>query len=300
MNGPCVVTIGNFDGVHLGHRHVIARAHGLAHSMGAAALPVVVVTFDPHPMSVVAPDRTPQRLTSLEVRIALLKQSGVDHVYVLAFSAEMSTWTPEQFVQRIIVDQIHAAGVVVGENFRFGHKAAGDGDFLRDAGRRFGFVVEAVSLEGDGTPWSSSLVRESLAGGRVEQAAALLGRPHEVSGHVVKGDQRGRELGFPTANIPAPDGLVVPADGVYAGWLSCDGSEPMPAAVSVGSNPTFGGVDRRIESYVLDRDDLDLYGKNVTVSFVTKIRDQVKFESVGALVGTVREDVAQTRILLGL
>lgn len=300
MVGPCVVTIGNFDGVHLGHRHVIARARELAGSIGASALPVVVVTFDPHPMSVIAPDYVPQSLTSLEARIALLKQCGVDQVYVLAFSAEMSEWTPEEFVQRIIVDQIHAAGVVVGENFRFGYKAAGDCDFLRDAGPRFGFVVEALSLGGDGAPWSSTLVRESLTGGNVEQAAVVLGRPHEVTGFVVKGDRRGHELGFPTANIPAPDGLAVPADGVYAGWLSYEDAESMPAAISVGSNPTFDGVERRIESYVLDRDDLDLYGKKVTVSFVAKIRDQVKFDAVDALVETVRGDVAQTRVLLGL
>lgn len=300
MAGPCVVTIGNFDGVHLGHRYVIACARELAGSIGAGELPVVAVTFDPHPLSVIAPEHAPQSLTSLETRITLLKNCGIDRVYVLAFSVEMSAWTPEEFVQRIIVDQIHAAGVVVGENFRFGHKAAGDCDFLRDAGGRFGFVVEAVSLRGEGPPWSSTLVRESLANGNVEQAAVVLGRPHEVAGVVVKGDQRGTELGFPTANIPAPDGLVVPADGVYAGWFSHDGIEPMPAAISVGSNPTFDGVERRIESYVLDRDDLDLYGKVVTVGFVAKIRDQVKFDGVGALVESVRDDVAQTRILLDL
>lgn len=301
MDASCVVTIGNFDGVHLGHRHVLSRARDLAVSLGdATPLPVVAVTFHPHPLSVVAPDHVPLQLTSLEQRITLLRESGADEVYVLAFDAEMSRWTPEAFVQQIIVDELRARGVVVGDNFRFGVRASGDIALLRFIGERRSFVVEGLALDGDETPWSSTYVRALLAAGKVDEAAEVLGRPHAVSGVVVKGDQRGRELGFPTANIPAPDWAAIPADGVYAGWLSWGDHDPLPAAISVGSNPTFEGLDRRVESFVLDRDDLDLYGRHVTVTFVAHIRGQESFASVEDLVSTVWEDVATARAALGL
>lgn len=300
MTGSCVVTIGTFDGVHRGHAHVLELARSLSDDLtDDLPLPVVAVTFDPLPLSVVAPDRVPRQLTSLESRIRLLTAAGADSVYVLAFSREMASWSPDEFVEHVLVDQTQAAGVVVGENFRFGHKAAGDVDFLRAAGERLGFVVEGLVLDGGDTPWSSTMVRNLLAAGDVAEAAAVLGRLHEVSGVVVEGDRRGRQLGFPTANIPAPDWLAIPVDGIYAGWLTAAGGARMPAAISVGSNPTFDGVDRRVESYVLDRDDLELYGLEVTVEFAAWIRDQVMFDGADDLVAAVRDDVRAARRLLG-
>ncbi|MCW2748466.1 MAG: bifunctional riboflavin kinase/FAD synthetase [Nocardioidaceae bacterium] len=262
-------------------------------------LPVVAVTFYPHPLIVVAPAYVPLQLTSVEQRIPLLLEAGADHVYVLAFTAEMSQWTPEEFVQRILVDELQAAAIVVGDNFRYGVRGSGDVAYLKFVGERFGFVVEGLALDGDETPWSSTYVRQLLSVGDVTKAAEVLGRPHSVSGIVIRGDQRGRELGFPTANIPAPAWAAVPADGVYAGWLSWDGQEPLPAAVSVGSNPTFDGVERRVESYVLDRTDLELYGREITVEFVQHIRGQEKFDDIDALVAKVWDDVDKIRAILG-
>lgn len=301
MTGPSVVTIGNFDGVHRGHRHVLARAGELAASLGAdSPLPVVAVTFDPHPLKVIAPVHAPLRLSSLHQRIPLLRAAGADHVYVLAFDKEMSGWTPGEFVDRILVEQLHAAGVVVGENFRFGHKAAGGIDFLRSAGDDRHFVVDGLELDGGEIAFSSTLVRSLVAAGRVAEAAGILGHPHVVEGVIVKGDQRGRELGFPTANMPADPDDAVPVDGVYAGWLVRAGGERLPAAISVGTNPTFDGVERRIESYVLDRTDLDLYGELVGVAFAERLRDQVKFTGLDELVATIKDDVDRTRRALDL
>jgi len=301
MTEASVVTIGNFDGVHLGHRHVLARARGLAGSLRAESpLPVTVVTFDPHPLEVVAPAHAPLRLSTLRQRIPLLKAAGADHVYVLAFDKEMSSWTPEEFVQRVLVDQLHAAGIVIGENFRFGHKAAGDIAFLRAAGEAHGFVVDGLPLDGGEVAFSSTLVRSLVAEGAVARAAEILGRPHAVEGVVVKGEQRGRELGFPTANMPADPDVAVPADGVYAGWVIRADGDRLPAAISVGTNPTFGGIERRIESYVLDRSDLELYGETVGVEFVGYLRGQVKFTGVEDLILSVEDDVARTRAVLGI
>lgn len=300
MTGPSVVTIGNFDGVHLGHRHVLARARGLASFLRAdSPLPVVAVTFDPHPLEVIAPGHSPLRLSALRQRIPLLRAAGADYVYVLAFSKEMSSWTPEEFVQRVLVDQLHAAGVVIGENFRFGHKAAGDIGFLRSAGESHGFLVDGLELDGGAVAYSSTLVRSLVAEGDVARAAEILGHPHTVEGVVVRGEQRGRELGFPTANMPADPDVAVPADGVYAGWLVRASGDRLPAAVSVGTNPTFDGIERRIESYVLDRTDLDLYGETIGVEFVERLRGQVKFAGVDGLIATVEDDVARTRAVLG-
>lgn len=301
MTGPTVVTIGNFDGVHLGHRHVLARARDLARSLRAESpLPVVAVTFDPHPLEVIAPDHAPLRLSTLRQRIPLLQAAGADHVYVLAFSKEMAAWTPEEFVQRVLVEQLHVAGVVIGENFRFGHKAAGDIAFLRDAGTSHGFVVDGLELDGGEVAYSSTLVRSHVAEGEVAEAARILGHPHTVEGVVVKGEQRGRELGFPTANMPAAPGVASPADGVYAGWVVRASGERLPAAISVGTNPTFDGVERRIESYVLDRTDLELYGETIGVEFVEWLRGQVKFTGIDDLVLTIEDDVARTRSALAV
>jgi riboflavin kinase/FMN adenylyltransferase len=303
--GRTVVVIGNFDGVHLGHQHVIRRARELADADG---LRVVAVTFDPHPMAVLRPDHAPMTLSDLDTRCRLLVAAGADDVYVIRFSREIAAWTPEEFIQRILVDALHARHVVVGANFRFGNRAAGDVATLSRAGEAGGFDVEGIALDGGPQVWSSTYVRTCLTAGDVEGAAEALGRPYSVVGEVVEGDRRGRELGFPTANVPVRD-LAVPADGVYAGWLRVVRSpgsgttedDPLPVAISVGVNPTFDGVrERRVESYVLDRTDLDLYGCRVEVCFVAHIRGMVKFEGVDALVETIRDDVARTRELLGL
>ncbi|WP_027863421.1 bifunctional riboflavin kinase/FAD synthetase [Marmoricola sp. URHB0036] len=298
--GRTVVVIGNFDGVHLGHRHVVRRARELADRDG---LSVVAVTFDPHPMAVLRPEHAPLTLTDVDRRCLLLAQAGVDDVFVIPFSREIAAWTPLEFIDRVLVDGLHAAHVVVGANFRFGARAAGDVAALVEAGRERDFDAEGIALDGGPQVWSSTYVRTCLAAGDVEGAAEALGRPYSVVGHVIEGDHRGRELGYPTANVP-PQGRAVPADGVYAGWLvrlDEPGSTPLPAAISVGTNPTFDGErERRVEAYVLDRTDLELYGESVEISFVSRIRGMVKFEGVDALIETMADDVVRTRELLGL
>ncbi|MBC7633867.1 bifunctional riboflavin kinase/FAD synthetase [Aeromicrobium sp.] len=292
---PSAVTVGNFDGVHRGHQHVLARTRALA-----GGLPVIAVTFEPHPLMVIAPDRAPKRLTTTERRVELLRAAGADEVRILAFSAEMAAWTPQEFVDRVLVEQLTSALVAVGDNFRFGAHAGGDTTFLRAAGARAGFAVDGLHLDGGSQPYSSTLARTLVAEGKLREAAAVLGRPHEVSGVVRQGEQRGRELGFPTANVPVDESYVVPPDGVYAGWVVRPqyGGERLPAAISVGSNPTFDGVERRVESYVLDRTDLDLYGESIRVELVDRLRGMVKYEGVDALVEQMHLDVAATRVAL--
>lgn len=297
--GRTVVVIGNFDGVHLGHQHVIGRAREVAEEAGVR---LVAVTFDPHPMAVLRPEHAPLTLTSIEARCALLAEAGADDVLVIPFSREIAAWTPAEFISRVVVEALHAQTVVVGANFRFGNRAAGDVATLTAAGVADDFTVEGIALDGGPQVWSSTYVRTCLLAGDVEGAAEALGRPYSVMGTVVKGEQRGRDLGFPTANVPT-QGIAAPADGVYAGWLHLleAGAEPFPAAISVGTNPTFQGVrDRRVEAYVLDRTDLDLYGAPVEISFVARIRGMVTFEGIDALVETMKGDVDQTRKLLGL
>lgn len=297
---PSVVTVGNFDGVHRGHCRVLERARELARVLGEGrALPVLAVTFDPHPTRVFAPDRAPAQLTSVAHRAALLRAAGADGVFVLAFDEQMAAWQPEEFVERILVQELSARGVVVGENFRFGAKAAGDVLLLRRCGERLGFDVVGLELAGGAEPWSSTYVRARVAEGDVAGAADALGRLHVVAGTVVEGDRRGRQMGFPTANVPVAEDMAVPADGVYAGWLRrCDDRVPLPAAISVGTNPTFDGVTRQVEAFVLDRDDLDLYGVPVEVMFVDWVRGQVRFSSMSELVDQMEHDVAAIRGML--
>jgi riboflavin kinase/FMN adenylyltransferase len=300
-----VVVIGNFDGVHLGHRRVVSRARAIADERG---LPVVAVTFDPHPMAVLRPDHAPTTLTSIDVRAALLDEAGADAVFALPFTREVAGWSPEEFVDRILVELLHASAVVVGANFRFGHRAAGDVAMLTDAGERQSeghrFTTEGIVLDGGPMVWSSTYIRTCLAAGDVAGAAEALGRAVTVRGVVRRGDQRGRQLGFPTANVPTGDpedqAAGTPADGVYAGWLQrLDSGERYPAAISVGTNPTFDGHrERRVESYVLDRDDLELYDIEVEVEFVERLRGMVRFDSVEELVAQMKNDVARARELL--
>lgn len=294
--GRSVVTIGVFDGVHRGHQKVIGRAAELAAELG---LPCVVVTFDPHPDEVVRPGSHPPLLSSGARRPELLAEVGADAIMVLPFTLELSRMGPDEFVQSILVDRLHAARVIVGEDFRFGHRAKGDIALLRELGEKYDFLAEGVPLVADGDTISSTAVRARLAEGAVEEAAHLLGRPHRVEGIVVRGHQRGRALGFPTANVESLPHTAVPADGVYAGYLVCDSErypdERWPAAISVGTNPTFEAVVRTVEAYALDRDDLDLYGEHVSVDFVSRIRGMVKFESIEDLVAEMRRDVERAR-----
>ena len=274
--GSSAVAIGVFDGVHAGHRAIIRRAQQAAAATGART---VVISFDPHPNVVVRPDQAPLMLTSVERRAELLAAVGVDALLVLPFTPELSLLPPEEFVEQVLVARLHASAVVVGANFRFGHKAAGDAELLRREGERHGFTVDAVELVGDDQPVSSTLVRGLVADGDVAAAAAALGRPHQVEGPVVRGDGRGRGLGFPTANVDVPERMAVPADGVYAGWLVRADGTRLPAAISVGTNPTFDGVERRVEAYALDVD-VDLYDEAVAVAFVDRLRGMVRFDSV--------------------
>jgi riboflavin kinase/FMN adenylyltransferase len=300
--GRCVVTVGNFDGVHRGHQHVVSRAREVAHDLGG--LRVVAVTFDPHPIAVLRPEHAPPTLTTLETRARLLAEVGVDDVLVVPFTREVAGWSPERFVTEVLVDTLHARAVVVGANFRFGARAAGDVALLTAMGSRHDFTAEGIALDGGPQVWSSTYVRNCLAAGDVEGATEALGHPFSVRGEVVKGDQRGRELGYPTANVPTSGMRAAPADGVYAGWLRRTDDQAgvlLPAAISVGTNPTFDGErERRVESYVLDRTDLELYGVEVEVSFVARIRGMLRFDSVAELVTTMHADVGRTRDVLGL
>jgi riboflavin kinase / FMN adenylyltransferase len=297
--GPTAVVIGNFDGVHLGHQHVIATAREFA---DAESLTLVAVTFDPHPMAVLRPEHAPTSLTDLETRARLLADAGVDDVLALPFDREIASWTPQEFAERVLATALHTAVVVVGANFRYGAKASGDVASLTASGEELGFRAVGVPLDGGPQVWSSTYVRTCLASGDVAGAAEALGRPYTVRGVVVRGDQRGRELGYPTANVPTSAMSAAPADGVYAGWLRrLDTGETYPAAISVGTNPTFDGErERRVESYVLDRDDLELYGVEVEVSFVDRIRGMVKFDGIEPLIETMRGDVVTAHTMLGV
>jgi riboflavin kinase/FMN adenylyltransferase len=289
--GRSVVTIGVFDGVHLGHRELVRRTVERA---AAERLAAVVVTFDPHPSVVLRPDQVPSMLSTLAHRLALLEELGVGAVLVLPFTRELSLQSPEDFVQDTLLARLHAQHVVVGEGFRFGHKGAGDVDLLRTRG----LSVDAVAPVVDGDERvSSTRVRAAVAAGDVAQAAELLTRPHRVEGPVVRGEARGRELGYPTANVDVARGSAVPADGVYAGWLVRASGERLPAAISVGTNPTFVGAARTVEAYVLDVD-LDLYDEDVAIEFAARLRGMEKFAGVDALVRQMHEDVAQTRRIL--
>jgi riboflavin kinase / FMN adenylyltransferase len=298
--GACVATIGEFDGVHRGHQRLVERAREIAQ---ARNLPVVVITFDPHPDEVIRPGSHPPLLTTSRRRAELLAGLGADAVLVLPFSLEFSRLSPDEFIRVVLSERLHAAVVVVGENFRFGHKAAGDVSLLARLGEKYDFTAEGVPLlVVDGVTISSTYIRERLAVGDVVAAAQALGRPHRVEGVVVRGHMRGRGLGFPTANLETPPYTATPADGVYAGWLTSldlDGSEVSrwPAAISVGTNPTFGVGDRTVEAYALDRDDLDLYGAHAAIDFAARLRGTERFDSIEALVTQMHRDVSQARAL---
>ncbi len=299
-----MATIGVFDGLHRGHQQIIARARELADRRG---LPTVLLTFTPHPSEVVRPGSHPPQLITNTRKAELAAELGVDVAVFLPFTLEFSKLSPEQFIHEAVVAELHAAAVVVGENFRFGHKASGDVRMLAELGARWGFDAEGVPLLADGGhPISSTYIRSCVEAGDMRAAAEALGRPHRLDGVVVRGDQRGRDLGFPTANVRAESYAAVPADGIYAGrvvrideWGNTRGGEPARlAAISVGTNPTFEGRHRSVEAFVLDFDG-DLYGQNLGVEFVQRLRGMVKFETIAELVTQMADDVAQTRKLLG-
>jgi riboflavin kinase / FMN adenylyltransferase len=297
-----VVTIGVFDGVHRGHQLIVARAAELGRERG---LPVVAVTFDPHPDEVIRPGSHPPFLCSARRRAELLAGLGVDAVCVLPFTLEFSRIDPEEFVRAVLVDRLHAAAVVVGEDFRFGHKASGDVPLLAKLGEKYEYTTEGLPLLVlDGVTLSSTSIRAMLAAGDVAEAAKALGRPHRVEGIVVRGHQRGRKLGFPTANVESPPHTAIPADGIYAGWLAAldeagDETSRWPAAISIGTNPTFDGQLRTVEAYALDRQDLDLYGVHAAIDFAVRLRGTLRFDSVDALVSQMHEDVDQAREICG-
>jgi riboflavin kinase / FMN adenylyltransferase len=302
--GSSVVTIGVFDGVHRGHQRIISRARQAASELG---LPMVVVTFDPHPDEVVRPGSHPPFLCTTRRRSQLLDGLGVDAVCMIEFNLEFSRLGPDEFVRAVLADRLHVARVVVGEDFRFGHKAAGDLALLAELGEKYDFTAEGVPLlTEDGVRISSTEIRARLSEGDVAGAAHDLGRPYRVEGVVVRGHQRGRALGFPTANLETLPHTAIPADGVYAGWLvqlDSDGATDIeagrwPAAISVGTNPTFDGRERTVEAYALDRDDLDLYGAHVAVEFTQRLRETVRFASVADLVEQMHRDVDAARGIL--
>lgn len=291
-----VVCLGVFDGVHRGHRELIAVARRLGASMN---LPVTVMTFDPHPMEIIRPGHAPLMLTDLAERKLLLLEAGADNVYVLSFNKEVAEMTPRDFVERVVVNQLHARAVVVGENFWFGHCASGDVRVLANLGSEFGFEVHPVDIARDGThEWSSTKVRGLVTAGEITGANEILGRPYRLSGVVVHGDARGRDLGYPTANIDVNQRRVIPADGVYAGWASVPGELRMPAAISVGTNPQFNGRDRRVEAYVIGQQDLDLYDTLLSLEFVARVRGQLVFEDLDGLLKAMASDVRECRTLL--
>ncbi|MGW1073960.1 bifunctional riboflavin kinase/FAD synthetase [Streptomyces sp. NPDC002537] len=297
--GRSVVTIGSYDGVHRGHQLIIGRAVERARALG---VPAVVVTFDPHPSEVVRPGSHPPLLAPHHRRAELMAELGVDAVLVLPFTAEFSKLAPADFVVKVLVDKLRAKLVVEGPNFRFGHRAAGNVDLLKELGVTYDYDVEVIDLyvtgeAGGGLPFSSTLTRRLVAEGDMAGAMEILGRPHRVEGVVVRGAQRGRELGYPTANVETLPHTAIPADGVYAGWLTV-GDEAMPAAISVGTNVQFDATERTVEAYAIDRTDLDLYGLHVAVDFLAYLRGMEKFESIEALLHCMAGDVKRARDLV--
>jgi riboflavin kinase/FMN adenylyltransferase len=295
--GPSVVTVGKFDGVHLGHRAVLDAVRAAGEADGLVS---TVVTFDRHPLSLFAPEKCPVALVSNRQKVELLADAGIDATLMLRFDRELAAVTAEDFVRRILVGTLHARLIYAGADFRFGAKAAGDVELLRTLGAELGFevrMIDDVRADADEPRASSTLVRELLEQGRVREAAAVLGRPHRIRSTVVHGDARGRDLGFPTANLaPELEGFR-PADGVYATWASIDGVR-YPAATSIGNNPTFEGVpEHRVEAYLIDQK-VDVYDKEIELEFVDYIRPMNRFDSVDALVAQLGADVGQIRAIL--
>ena len=296
-----VVTIGAYDGVHRGHQAVISEVRARATAMGLAS---AVVTFDRHPASIVRPESAPKLLTGPEHKLELLEATGVDITALIHFDQVRSMESAEQFVQEVLVNRLAAKVVVVGEDFHFGHQRRGNVALLRSMGAELGFEVEPVELLGRPDalePVSSTSIRRALAGGDVETAAHLLGRPFEVRGPVVQGDQRGRLLGFPTANVMVAPGICLPADGVYAGiYQRADGSR-FVTALNLGRRPTFyeHADHSLLEAHLLDFAG-DLYGEPAKVQFVAFLRSERKFDGIDALIAQLKQDIDAARAAVAL
>ena len=302
--GGTAVTIGAYDGVHLGHRAVIAEVRRRADARGLAT---AVVTFDRHPASVVRPESAPRLLTDLDQKLELLAETGVDYCLVITFDDRRSQEPADDFVREVLVGCLGARAVVVGDDFHFGHGRSGNVSLLREMGAELGFDVEGLDLVGpDGRPAvdadrvSSTRIRHALAEGDLALANALLGRPHEVRGVVARGDKRGRELGFPTANVSVPGDVLLPADGIYAGWYERPDGAVHPTAISLGRRPTFYAEAHAslLEAHLLDFSG-GLYDEHAKVRFVAWLRGEVKFASVDELTAQIARDCDDARRILG-
>jgi len=292
MSETSVVLIGVFDGVHKGHQVLLNRAKEIADGR-----PIIALTFDPHPTTVFAPDKSPTLLTTLADRVELLKIHNADQVAVMKFNEKFAAMSPDEFVETVLVKQLHATTVIVGKNFTYGHKAAGNVDTLIKSGLIHNFTVDVQELKADTETISSSRIRSLVFEGRVEEARALLSRPHRLDGVVVHGEKRGREIGYPTANLGNIEGQTIPADGVYAGWLTV-GINFWPAAISIGTNPTFeGDRGRQVEAYALDQEGLDLYDKNASIEFGWYLRPTLKFDGLEPLLEQMKKDCDKAREL---
>jgi riboflavin kinase/FMN adenylyltransferase len=285
-----VVVIGVFDGVHKGHQSILDRAKEIADGRK-----IVALTFDPHPTTVFAPDRAPTLLTTLADRVVLLKIHGADQVAVMKFDEKFAALAPEDFVNQILIKQLDAGDVIIGENFTYGHKAAGNVQTLKSHSE---FKVHVLALHDDGTePVSSTRIRTAITIGDVETARLLLSRPHRLDGVVVHGEARGREIGYPTANLGNLDGQTIPADGIYAGWLTV-GINRWSAAISIGTNPTFAGVRaRQVEAYAIDQIGLELYDQDATIEFGWHLRETLKFDGLEPLLEQMKKDCDLARKL---
>jgi riboflavin kinase / FMN adenylyltransferase len=297
------VTIGAYDGVHLGHQAVIAEVRRRAESRGLRS---AVVTFDRHPASVVRPESAPRLLTDLDQKLELLGSTGIDYCLVVTFDEARSQESPDAFVREVLADCLAARVVVVGEDFHFGHQRKGNVALLRELGDELGFEVEGIDLvDADGRPAgdharvSSTRIRHALAEGDLVGANALLGRPHEVRGVVAHGDERGRELGFPTANVSVPGDILLPADGIYAGWYERPDGSVHPTAISLGRRPTFYAEAHAslLEAHLLDFAG-DLYGEKAKVRFVAYLHPEIRFDSVDDLVAQIGRDCDEARRIL--
>ena len=285
-----VLALGIFDGVHAGHQQIIATAKHLGE--------VTVMTFDPHPTSVVAPERTPSQLISVKDRIDLLKQVGASHVEIVNFNKDFSQLSPDQFIEDVLLGRFKAEHVVIGENFNFGFKAQGSPKYLSEVGPKYGFGVSIVKLKEErGSTISSTRIRSLIIDGEIERANELLTRSFYLKGPVVHGEKRGREIGYPTANLGLTPLATIPADGVYAGWLSV-GEKRWAAAISIGTNPTFPGVrGRQVEAYAIDQIGLDLYDQEAKIEFGFRLRDTLKFDGLAPLLEQMKKDCDQAREL---
>ena len=285
-----VVVIGVFDGVHKGHQSILDRAKEIADGRK-----VIALTFDPHPTTVFAPDRAPTLLNTLADRVVLLKIHGADQVAVMKFDEKFAAMSPEDFVNQILIKQLEAGDVIIGDNFTYGHKAAGNVESLKSHPE---FKVHVLDLHSDEIePVSSTRIRTAITNGDVETARQLLSRPHRLDGVVVHGEARGREIGYPTANLGNLDGQTIPADGVYAGWLTV-GINRWSAAISIGTNPTFAGVrTRQVEAYALDQTGLELYDQEATIEFGWHLRETLKFEGLEPLLVQMKKDCDLARKL---